>query len=94
MNEELDVEHLIRSTLNERTETRSKRSDFALGLSASFTLVWAIYVTASGQWGRVGDQWASAVTMIQPFSGVQWTSGASRRTTEHTSRTFSSTSRR
>lgn len=64
MNDELDVEHLITSTLSERTETRSKRSYFALGLSASFTLVWAIYVTASGQWGRVGDQWASAVTMI------------------------------
>ena len=28
------------------------------------TLSWAFYVTASGQWERVADNWASGVTMI------------------------------
>ncbi|MEM7093421.1 MAG: sulfite exporter TauE/SafE family protein [Actinomycetota bacterium] len=59
-----DLEELIASTAEERVATRSRRSSIALGLSATFTICWAIYVTASGQWGRVIDQWASAVTMI------------------------------
>lgn len=45
--------------------TRSRRRRFsALGVSAAITLVWLSYVFASGQWDRVVDHWAAAVTMI------------------------------
>lgn len=64
MEPKVDIEALISSTESQRISTRSRRSSIALGLSGLFTVCWAIYVTASGQWGRVGDQWASAVTMI------------------------------
>ena len=60
----LDIEGLINEGRNVRESTRSRRSAIALGISAAFTIGWVIYVTASGQWGRVGDHWASAVTMI------------------------------
>lgn len=60
----LDVEALIDESRQERTSTAQNRSRLALGVSAAVTIIWAIYVTASGQWGRVGDHWASAVTMV------------------------------
>lgn len=45
--------------MRQRTRART-----ALALSGAVTVVWALYVTASGQWDRVIDNWASGVTMI------------------------------
>lgn len=60
----LDIEAVIASSRDERQAIGKTRGRMALGVSALVTIVWAIYVTASGQWDRVGNQWASAVTMI------------------------------
>ncbi len=47
-----------------RQSTSTKRSRQALGVSFGVLAVWLIYVTAAGHWGRVSDQWASALTMV------------------------------
>lgn len=59
-----DVETVIGESSSRRSSETKRRSRMALGVSTTVTVVWLIYVTASGQWGRVGDQWASAVTMV------------------------------
>ncbi len=33
-------------------------------MSGAVLLVWLVYVSAAGHWGRVGDHWASALTMV------------------------------
>ena len=33
-------------------------------LPAAYTVSWFVYVTASDQWGRVGDAWRTSVTML------------------------------
>jgi len=38
--------------------------DGELGISVGITVVWLISVSVAGQWSRVGEQWAAAVTMI------------------------------
>lgn len=48
----------------ERAMRQRTRARTALALSGAVTVVWALYVTASGQWDRVIDNWASGVTMI------------------------------
>lgn len=60
----LDIEAVIASSRDSRDATSQRRNRLALGVSALITIVWLVYVTASGLWGRVGDHWASAVTMI------------------------------
>ncbi len=64
MTNAFDVEAVIDASQGHRTASSRLRTRLGLGVSASVTVVWIVYVTASGQWGRVGDQWASAVTMI------------------------------
>lgn len=60
----LDIESLIEGTRHERGTTQKRRARLALGVSIAVTVLWALYVTVSGQWARVGDNWASGVTMI------------------------------
>ncbi len=43
------------------TRDRGRR---ALAISFSVLVVWLIFVTTRGHWGRVADQWASALTMV------------------------------
>ncbi|MCH9805485.1 TSUP family transporter, partial [bacterium] len=64
MTNAFDVEAVIDASHGHRAASSRLRAQLGLGVSASVTVVWIVYVTASGQWGRVGDQWASAVTMI------------------------------
>ena len=47
-----------------REAATRRRRRAAIGVSLAITLAWLVYVTLSGQWGRVGDRWASAVTMV------------------------------
>lgn len=61
---ELDIDQLIDNSRSERDGVAKGRARLALGVSVGVTVCWLIYVTVSGQWGRVGDQWTSAVTMI------------------------------
>lgn len=48
----------------ERTRLARRRARTAVAVSAAITLIWLIYVTAAGHWGRVLDNWAAAVTMV------------------------------
>lgn len=59
----LDLD-FIEEASRERAVRQRTRARTALALSAAVAVVWAAYVTASGQWGRVVDHWASGVTMI------------------------------
>lgn len=47
-----------------RESTSKKRGRQALTVSFGVLVIWLVFVTAAGHWGRVGDQWASALTMI------------------------------
>lgn len=41
-----------------------RRARAALGVSFAVLVVWLVFVTAAGHWGRVGDHWAAALTMV------------------------------
>ena len=47
-----------------RDRTQRSRSWLGLGVSFAILIIWLLYVTAASHWGRVGDHWASAVTMV------------------------------
>ena len=59
-----DLDQLIGAGREERSRTRRRRARAALGVSFGVLVVWLVYVTAAGQWGRVADHWASALTMV------------------------------
>lgn len=59
-----DLERLIGAGHTARTQQRQQRARVALGVSFAVLAVWLVYVTAAAQWGRVADQWASALTMV------------------------------
>ncbi len=59
-----DFESTIDAGRTQRDAVRRHRSRVALGVSTGVLVTWLLYVTAAGQWGRVGDQWVSAVTMV------------------------------
>ncbi len=56
-------EAAIDAAQRRRVEVRRRRWLASLGVSVSVALVWAVYVTAAGLWGRVADHWASPITM-------------------------------
>ncbi len=60
----LDVEGLIGRAAADRRATNRRRARAALGVSFAVLLVWAVAVTAAGQWGRVTDNWIAALTMV------------------------------
>lgn len=62
--DELDVDAIVRTASVARSRGERRRGRIALGVSAAVTIVWLLYVTVGGQWGRVVDNWVSAVTMI------------------------------
>lgn len=47
-----------------REAERRRRARAAVGVSVAVTLVWVIYVSLSGHWPRVGENWAAALTMV------------------------------
>ena len=59
-----DIDASIAAGHAARRSTHRLRSLSTLSVSFGVLGVWLVYVTASGQWGRVGDHWASAVTMV------------------------------
>lgn len=59
-----NVEDVIAASAANRADSTKRRSRRALGVSVAITVIWLIAVTASGQWARVVDHWAAAVTMV------------------------------
>ncbi len=47
-----------------RQAVQQQRVRLALGVSTGVLAVWVVYVSAAGHWGRVGDHWAAALTMV------------------------------
>jgi uncharacterized membrane protein YfcA len=60
----LDTSQLFASATAARHSARKSRSRRALSLSVAVAVVWLVFVTVSGQWGRVLDRWVAAVTMV------------------------------
>ncbi len=54
----------LNAARDNRDRTAKSRMRAATGVSVAVTVCWAVYVTASGQWDRVADRWAAALTMI------------------------------
>ena len=59
-----DVDSVIAEGSVQRDDLQRRRGRSALGVSVAILGVWLLYVSIAGHWGRVGDHWASAVTMI------------------------------
>ena len=60
----LDTSELFASAAEAREGARRARSRRALALSVAVAVVWLVFVTLGGHWGRVTDRWIAAVTMI------------------------------
>lgn len=59
-----NVEDVIAASAANRADSNRRRSRRALGVSIAITMGWIVAVTIAGQWGRVVDHWAAAVTMV------------------------------
>jgi uncharacterized membrane protein YfcA len=53
----VDIESVIGTAKANRSATSKRRSRIALAVSFGVLFVWAIAVTATGQWGRIADNW-------------------------------------
>jgi uncharacterized membrane protein YfcA len=60
----LDTSELFASAAEARETARKARTRRALALSVVVAVVWLVFVTTSGHWGRVLDRWVAAVTMV------------------------------
>lgn len=59
-----DFSAIVEAGRSHRERTTRDRTRRALAISFGVLIVWAVFVTVQGHWGRVGDQWASALTMV------------------------------
>lgn len=57
-------ESTIEEGRRRREAVEQRRSRQAFGVSVAVVVIWLVYVTGAGQWQRVIDQIASAVTMV------------------------------
>lgn len=60
---ELNLDFLEAGDQYRRTVAK-RRARAALGVSAGITVVWLVYVTGWGHWGRVTERWVAALTMV------------------------------
>ncbi len=60
----VDTAALLASASEARVTTQRTRSRLALGISVAVAVVWLVFVTLNGHWGRVIDRWVAAVTMV------------------------------
>jgi uncharacterized membrane protein YfcA len=60
----IDPAGLFEDAKRARQAAQQSRSRQALALSVAIAVVWAVFVTASGHWGRVADRWVAALTMV------------------------------
>jgi len=61
---EIDIDAIVGTARTERDTDARRRARAALGVSAAVTLGWLVWVIAGGLWGRVVDNWVSALTMM------------------------------
>ena len=61
---DIDIDAIVGSARTARDADSRRRARAALGVSVGVTVVWLVWVTAAGQWGRTVDNWISAVTMV------------------------------
>lgn len=59
-----DFSAVVEAGRSHRERTTRERARRALAISFGVLIVWLVFVTARGHWGRVADQWASALTMV------------------------------
>jgi uncharacterized membrane protein YfcA len=59
-----DFSAIVEAGRSHRERTTRDRTRQALTLSFGVLILWLVFVTVQGHWGRVGDQWASALTMV------------------------------
>jgi len=59
-----DIEASISVGRETRDRVGRNRSRLALAVSVGVLVIWLGFVTLAGHWGRVSDQWASALTMV------------------------------
>jgi uncharacterized membrane protein YfcA len=59
-----DVDSVIAEGTVRREELQRRRGRSALVVSFAILGVWLVFVSIAGHWGRVGDHWASALTMV------------------------------
>lgn len=60
----LDTAELFAQASEARETAQRSRGRKALALSVVVALVWLVFVTANGHWGRVTDRWIAALTMV------------------------------
>jgi uncharacterized membrane protein YfcA len=61
---DIDIDAIVGSARSARDADSRRRARSALGVSLGVTVVWLGWIVAAGLWGRVVDNWVSAVTMI------------------------------
>lgn len=59
-----DLEASIQAGIEHRQGRRRARGQLAALVSVAIVVVWTVYVSLDQQWGRVGDNWEAAATMI------------------------------
>ncbi|MDH3679590.1 MAG: sulfite exporter TauE/SafE family protein [Acidimicrobiia bacterium] len=60
----LNTADLFAEASEARDSARRSRGRKALALSVAVAVVWVVFVTVGGHWGRVSDRWIAALTMI------------------------------
>lgn len=58
------LEGAFREAQQARAASSRRRGRLALAVPVAVTVAWAVYVSVSGQWGRVGDNVTAAITMV------------------------------
>ncbi len=61
---DIDIDAIVGSARSARSADSRRRARAALGVSVGVTVVWLVAVTGFGIWGRVIDNWISAITMV------------------------------
>lgn len=61
---DIDIDAIVGSARSARSADSRWRARAALGVSVGVTVGWLLWVTIFGLWGRVVDNWISAVTML------------------------------
>jgi len=62
---QVDLSKVLLAEASEaRRSIHAVRSRQALAVSVTVAVLWAVFVTVSGHWGRVLDRWVAALTMI------------------------------
>jgi len=59
-----DFDAIIAAGRSHREDSAKKRTRTALQISLAVVAIWLVFVTVASHWGRVLDNWASAIIMV------------------------------